>query len=135
MSFTNQTDCKNLGTHVVTNSLKPASPIWKTASYIQFHSLPHTFIVYGLANILMHGTCMYHCIEYLYSYGKVFRTIVADNGAISPFDTWLVCVFCLHIWLAATAARVICAKNTDLPCIKRQWPCFIYLFALENTST
>ncbi len=25
---------------------------------------------------------MYHCIEYLYSYGKVFRTIVADNGAI-----------------------------------------------------
>ncbi len=26
---------------------------------------------------------MYHCIEYLYSYGKVFRTIVADNGAIS----------------------------------------------------
>ncbi len=66
------TDCMNLGTHAVTNSLKPASPIWKTASYIQFHSVPHTY-----------GTCMYHCIEYLYSHGKVFRTIVADNGAIS----------------------------------------------------
>ncbi len=26
---------------------------------------------------------MYHCIEYLYSHGKVFRTIVADNGTIS----------------------------------------------------
>ncbi len=32
--------------------------------------------------------------------------------------------------LAATAARPICAKNTELPCIKRQWPCFIYLHIL-----
>ncbi len=28
-----------------------------------------------------------------------------------PFDTWLVCVICLHIGLAATAARPICVKN------------------------
>ncbi len=39
-----QTDCINLGTHAVTNSLKPASPIWKTASYIQFHSVPRNFM-------------------------------------------------------------------------------------------
>ena len=25
-----------------------------------------------------------------------------------------------------TMARPICAKNTNLPCIKGQWPCFIY---------
>ena len=27
------------------------------------------------------------------------------------FDTWLVCVFCLHIGLATTVARPICDKN------------------------
>ncbi len=38
------TDCTKLGPRIVTNSLKPASPIWKTASCIQFHSVPHAHI-------------------------------------------------------------------------------------------
>ncbi len=49
-----------------------------------FTNLKNSFI-YPVPQCAPHiyGTCMYHCIEYLYSYGKVFRTIDADNGAIS----------------------------------------------------
>ncbi len=36
-------------------------------------------------------------------------------------------LFCLPTYWT-TAANPICAKNTDEPSIKRQWPCFIYIF-------
>ena len=44
------------------------------------------------------------------------------------FVTWLICVFCLHIGLAATRLVQYMPKNTDLPFIKGLWPCFIYLW-------
>ena len=81
----------------------------------QNHGLYHTFDVLALTdNLQVIGQWRYRSV----TNKKIFK----------------ICVFCLHIGLAATAARPICTKTTDSPCINRQWPRFIYisLFLTKN---
>ena len=54
-----------------------------TRWWIIFKGWYNSFKVYGLPNILMHGTCICRYVGCLHSYGKDYNTVYTDNGAIS----------------------------------------------------